>query len=239
MKLFRNISVLFAVTITFTVSAKEANEEAVLDIVKHQVQHTNWHTLSDNNEWGYTLETLLDNGNGKLQHRVQRFNPNLKAEKQWQLIEQDQNAPTKGMLHEYAQTHKSIRDEEPIVDTTNVEIVQLITLQLKENKGEFAVFSFKPNLPMFDEDINKVFDGHLFFNTQTRQIEKLVISIAKPFSPGLTINVEQFEMNIAVVKIGEQLHVSQIESHKSGTAFLFNSFDETSTRKLTEFVVKS
>ena len=92
---------------------------------------------------------------------------------------------------------------------------------------------------MFDEEVNEVFEGKLYFNKTTNYIEKLTIIASEAFSPGFSVEVEKYNMNIEVSKIEGKLHVTQIKSNKSGSAFIFSSFDEMSTRKLGSFVAKS
>ena len=104
--------------------------------------------------------------------------------------------------------------------------------------GDYAVFSFKPRLPMFDEEVNKVFNGKLYFNNDKNYIEKLTINASEEFSAGFSVNVEKYDMDIEVSKVEGKLHVTQIESKKSGSAFIFNSFDEISTRIFSHFVAK-
>jgi len=221
-----------------SVNTGTLNNEIIFNTVKQQVQFIQWHTLNDSDAWGFTIETLLDNGNGKLQQRVQRYDPNLELTKQWQLIEQDNKAPSKAIQHEYVKTQSSIRSEEHEINSENIEIVHLVTLAFEKDSGDYAIFSFKPRLPMFDDEMNKVFEGKLYFHKAKNYIEKLTIHASEAFSPGFSIEVEQYDMNIAVSKIGEQLHVTQIESNKSGSAFIFSSFDEVSTRNFSQFIGK-
>jgi len=243
MKSFKHIKIYsilaMCLTLGASASASGINSKIILKIVKQQVQSIHWHTLNDSNEWGFTIETQLDRGDGKLQQRIQRFDPNLELNQQWQLIEQDKKGPSKAVLHEYAKTQSSIRDEEHEVSSENVEIVHLVTLALETDSKDYAIFSFKPRLPMFDDEVNKVFDGKLYFNKTTNYIEKLTIRASESFSPGFSFEVEKYNLKIDVSKIGEQLHVTQLESHKSGSAFIFSSFDEISTRKLSRFVIKN
>jgi len=240
MKLFKSIKLYSALVICMTLSANAeiSNNEIILAEVKKQVQKIQWHTLNESDAWGFTIETQLDRGNGKLQQRIQRYNPNLELNKQWQLIEQSKEKPSKAILHEYAKTQESIRSSEPPVDLENIDIVYLVTLKFEKNVGDYAVFSFKPRLSMFDEEVNKVFDGKLYFNKSKNYIEKLNISASEAFSPGFSVEVEKYDMNIEVSKVEEELHVTQIESDKSGSAFIFSSFDEISTRKFSDFVTK-
>jgi hypothetical protein len=239
MILLKKIKLYFIVScLAFSANAQVSDDEVVLNTIKQQVQNIQWHTLNDSAAWGFTVETQLDTGNGKLQQRIQRYNPNLASNKQWQLIEESNEKPSKAMLHEYAKTQESIRTSEPYVDIENFEIVYLITLKFEKHSGDYAVFSFKPRLSMFDEEVNKVFEGKLYFNKTTNYIEKLTISASEAFSPGFSVEVEKYDMNIEVSKIEGKLHVTQIESNKSGSAFIFSSFDESSTRKLGSFVAK-
>jgi len=240
MKLFKSIKLYSALAICLTLSANAevSNNETILAEVKKQVQKIQWHTLNESDAWGFTIETQLDRGNGKLQQRIQRYDPNLELNKQWQLIEQSKEKPSKAILHEYAKTQESIRSSEPPVNSENVEIVYLVTLKFDKNVGDYAVFSFKPRLSMFDEEVNKVFDGKLYFNKTENYIEKLAISASEAFSPGFSVEVEQYDMNIEVSKVAGELHVTLIESNKSGSAFIFSSFDEISTRKISDFVTK-
>jgi len=240
MKLFKSIKLYSALAICLTLSANAeiSNNETILAEVKKQVQKIQWHTLNESDAWGFTIETQLDRGNGKLQQRIQRYDPNLELNKQWQLIEQGKKKPSKAILHEYAKTQESIRSSEPPVNSENVEIVYLVTLKFDKNVGDYAVFSFKPRLSMFDEEVKKVFDGKLYFNKTENYIEKLAISASEAFSPGFSVEVEQYDMNIEVSKVAGELHVTLIESNKSGSAFIFSSFDEISTRKISDFVTK-
>jgi hypothetical protein len=240
MILLKNIKLYFIVSCwVFNANAQVSDDEVILNTIKQQVQNIQWHTLNDSDEWGFTVETQLDTGNGKLQQRIQRYNPNLASNKQWQLIEESNENPSKAMLHEYAKTQESISSSEPLVNIENVEIVYLITLKFEKHSGDYTVFSFKPRLPMFDEEVNEVFEGKLYFNKTTNYIEKLTIIASEAFSPGFSVEVEKYNMNIEVSKIEGKLHVTQIESNKSGSAFIFSSFDEMSTRKLGSFVAKS
>jgi len=229
---------LWAICLVFTANAEASDNEALLKKIKDQVQLIQWHTLNDSDAWGFTIETQLNNGNGKLQQRIQRYDPNLALDQQWQLIEQSKTKPSKAVLHEYAETQASIHTSEPPVDTKNIEIVHLVTLMFEKNMGDYAVFSFKPRLPMFDEEVNKVFNGKLYFNNDKNYIEKLTINASEEFSAGFSVNVEKYDMDIEVSKVEGKLHVTQIESKKSGSAFIFNSFDEISTRIFSHFVAK-
>ncbi|MDU0113446.1 hypothetical protein RT723_10645 [Psychrosphaera aquimarina] len=237
MKLVNKISLLIilAIHMVFSANASISENESLLQTVKQQITATNWHTLNSSDEWGFTVESHLDNGNGKMQHRVQSYNPNLVATKQWQLIEQDQQKPTPAMLQEYASVQASISNSEPKVNIADMEIVHMVTLKLVENENGYAVYSFKPHLPMFDQEVNKVFDGQLFFNLKNSQIESLTITASEAFSPGFSISVENYEMKIMVSKLDEQLHVTEIVSEKSGTAFVFSSFNEKNIRKISLF----
>lgn len=240
MKLFKGIKLYSALAICLTLSAnaETSNNETILQDVKKQVQNIQWHTLNDSDAWGFTIETQLDNGNGKLQQRVQRYDPNLELNKQWQLIEQSKEKPSKAILHEYGKIQESIRSSEPPVNSENVDIVYLMTLKFEKSTGNYVVFSFKPRLSMFDEEVNEVFDGKLYFNKAKNYIEKLTISASEVFSPGFSVEVEKYDMDIEVSKIAGELHVTKIKSDKSGSAFIFSSFDEISTRKLSDFISK-
>ena len=240
MTLLNNIkqSFMVAIFLALNANAQVSNDGIILSEVKYQVQNIQWHTLNNSDAWGFTIETQLDNGNGKLQQRIQRYDPNLELHNQWQLIEQSKEKPSKAILHEYAKTQESMRNSAPPVNTDNVELVYLVTLAFEKDFEDYAVFSFKPRLPMFDDDVNKVFEGKLYFNKANNYIEKLTINASEPFSPGFSVEVEKYDMKIELSKIEENLHVTHIESNKSGSAFIFSSFDEMSTRKISHFVVK-
>ncbi|NQY35251.1 MAG: hypothetical protein HRT37_09845 [Alteromonadaceae bacterium] len=110
-KFQRIISTLFML-FTVTSFADQSTGNLVTGIVKQQVSVTHWHSLQDNEDWGYTLETLLINGNGKKQQRVQSYDPGKPLESQWQLLEQQYEKPTKSILHEYKKTRQAIESEE-------------------------------------------------------------------------------------------------------------------------------
>jgi len=210
--------------------------DSLFKTVKKQVKNIQWHTLNDSTAWGFTIETQLNNGNGKIQQRIQRYDPSLEINEQWQLTEQSQEKPSKAMLHEYAEVQRSIRNEDHEVKVNNIEVVHLVTLEFIEHANDYAIFSFKPRLPMFDSDVNRVFDGKLYFNKTNNHIEKLTISAFEAFSPAFSIEVESYDMNIKVSKINAQLHVTQIESKKVGTFFMFSAFNEINTKTLSRFV---
>ena len=86
-------------SISFKTSASEDAKNRELNVltnVKSQLQRIHWHTLHDDKNWIFTVETKLDNGNTgeKIQQTKQRFVPDMPPAQQWQLLESDFAMPT-------------------------------------------------------------------------------------------------------------------------------------------------
>ena len=200
--------------------------------VKAQLQQTYWHTLLDDNNWAYTVETQLDNGNTgrKIQQTKQRFDPSRPPLQQWQLLESDFAQPTPARLAQYKKTQQEIAEEAVQKIATNVEIVDFSTLTFIDQNDRQQRFAFIPRLPMFDDDINQLFKGVLIFDKQIQRIKTLTIEAQESFSPRLSFKLDSYLLNIDFDQRDGELHVVSINSEKSGSAFFFTRFNEKSSR---------
>lgn len=227
--------ILFTIVILFGCSAQLVTaDESSLVKIKQQVKAIQWHSIQDTGNWGYTIESRLDNG--KLQQRIQRYSPVRPAGKQWELLEQDNKKPSKTTLNEYAKIQVEIQSEDTPVDTKDIEIVPAITLKYLKTEGQYRIYSFKPYLPFFEEDVNKVFEGKLYFDVEQEQVKIIEIKASESFSPAFSIKVKEFSMSIDIDKAEQTLHVTKITSEKSGSVFLFGKFQEKSVKLFSDFV---
>ena len=227
----------FLACISEQVDATNNQAQSVLETVKAQLQQIAWHSLQDENDWAYTVETRLDNGNtgNKIQQTKQRFDPSLPLAKQWQLIESDYNEPTLARLADYQQTQLKLSQENPIEGAENVQFVDMATLEKLDENDKQHKFGFTPNLPMFDQEINQKFQGLLIFDGEKQQIVELIIEAQQSFSPRISFKLDSYRLQIRIENHEGVLHVKSIESEKQGSAFFFSSFDEKSTRLFSHF----
>ena len=205
--------------------AKNTNSLAH-ETVKQQITKIHWHSLKDRDDWGYTVKTLLINGSGKKQQTIQSYDPAKSLELQWTLIEQQYETPSKARLHEYAETHQSNSSDDIPEELKGVEIINISSIKFKDENETHYLFSFTPRLPMFDQEANENFEGELFFNKTSNRIEKLHLKARESFSPKLSFNLESYEMTIEIDDIEGELHITSIETDKSGTLLFFNHFKE-------------
>lgn len=228
--------IMLALFAFFSEQVNAANNQAqsVLDKVKAQLQQIAWHSLQDKNDWAYTVETRLDNGK-KIQQTKQRFDPSLPLVKQWQLIESDYDAPSPARLADYQQTQIKLSQEDPTESIDNVQLVDIATLEKLSSNDKQQKFGFTPNLPMFDKEVNQIFQGLLTFDVEKQQIVELVIEAQQSFSPRISFKLDSYRLQISIENHQGALHVKSIESEKQGSAFFFSSFDEKSTRLFSRF----
>lgn len=231
--------ILFTFLACFSEQTDATNNQAqaVLETVKAQLQKIAWHSLQDENDWAYTVETRLDNGNtgNKIQQTKQRFDSSLPIAKQWQLIESDYNEPTPARLADYQQTQLKLSQENPIEGAENVKIVDMATLEKLSQNDEQYRFGFTPKLPMFDQETNQKLQGLLIFDVKKQQIVELIIEAQQSFSPRISFKLDSYRLQIRIENHDGALHVQSIESEKQGSAFFFSSFDEKSTRLFSRF----
>lgn len=224
-------------THTFASERQQADYQPALAVVKKQLKEINWHSLNDSENWAYTVETRLDNGNTgpEIQQTKQRFDPSYPLSQQWQLLEAGFAKPTKARLEQHKMTMQEISKDNSPTPIGEVDIVDLSTLLPLDSNADQAQFSFNPRLMMFDEHINQLFEGILIFDNKKQHITYLHIKSKESFSPKLSFTVESYSLNIKIAKDNEELHVVNIQSEKSGSAFYFKNFDEKSVRSFSQF----
>lgn len=227
-----NLVISSCVMISFS-SSSEQGDQDIEQVVK-QLSSVVWHSIVDDNTWRYTLETQLDTGNGKIQQRIQTYNPTLPTEKKWQLIEHQYETPTPQMLHEYQNTMASILSDGEKVDTSDSQIVNLNTLKLDSLSSDFYEYTFTPVLPMFDKHDESNFLGRLFVNKKNGNLDYLTIFLNEPFKPSMAVSLNHYELKINFSSASEKIHVVKIESHKQGKLLYVSEFNETSIRIISD-----
>ncbi len=215
------------------VSAKDTLATHKFENINEQINDIAWHTLLDDQSWAYILETSLDKGDGKKQQRIQKFNPELPIQAQWQLLEHQYKSPSEQMLFEYAQTRASLANEENM--TAGSQIIDVSSLRFSSQNSSHEVYSFSPLLPMFDKEDARYFEGTLFVNKLNGQLDYLTISLADSFSPSFSVKLNRYDLKIDLVNENKVIHVSKIESHKVGKLLFVNEFNEKSTRLISNF----
>jgi len=226
---------LLVLSVSRVTSATAFVDSSIISKVKQQVSSIHWHSLSDRGDWGYTVATMLINGSGKKQQRIQSYDPSKPLASQWQLLEQEYQVPSKATLHEYSKSQQAIATEEIPEQSKGIEIIDKSTLKFSGEDALYYVFTFTPRLPMFKPKINQKFEGKLYFNKRKKNIEKLHLKATESFSVGLSMEIKNYEMNIVIKAIAGQLHVTHINSDKSGTLLFFNDFKEYSSRDFSNF----
>lgn len=215
------------------VSAKDTTATHKLHNIKEQVSGIVWHTLVDDQSWAYILETSLDKGDSKKQQRIQKFNPALPSQAQWQLLEHQYKPPSEQMLFEYAQTRASLANEENM--TAGSQIIDVSSLRFLSRSSSHEVYTFSPLLPMFDKEDARYFKGTLFVNKLNGQLDYLTISLADSFSPSFSVKLNRYDLKINLANENNVIHVSKIESHKTGRLVFVSEFNEKSTRLISDF----
>ena len=117
----------------------------------------------------------------------------------------------------------------------DIKIVDLSTLKFLDQNEQQKRFGFTPNLPMFDEEINQIFKGVLLFDTEKQRITNLLIEAKESFSPQVSFKVDSYLLSIDIDEREGHLHVVSLYSEKTGSAFFFTGFDETSSRVFSNF----
>lgn len=227
-------------SISFKTSASEDAKNRELNVltnVKSQLQRIHWHTLHDDKNWIFTVETKLDNGNTgeKIQQTKQRFDPDMPPAQQWQLLESDFAMPTPARLAQFKETQLQMAESSERHNIGDIKIVDLSTLKFLDQNEQQKRFGFTPNLPMFDEEINQIFKGVLLFDTEKQRITNLLIEAKESFSPQVSFKVDSYLLSIDIDEREGHLHVVSINSEKTGSAFFFTGFDETSSRVFSNF----
>lgn len=230
MKVINLIPLLFITLASAGVFAGSNNQE--LKIIKQQLANAHWHTIIDNKKWAYSVETLLDNGNGKVQQTKQSFDPNLQFENQWQLIEQDKQQPTPARLKLYEQAQQELIDEVIPKETQGTELVSLDSIKYKSSDSRFTYYEFLPNLPMFDKALNEVFIGEILFDEKSEQVFKLTIESKESFSPKVLFKIDKYRLEMTLKDINDELHLISTKSQKKGSALVFTKFSELSSREI-------
>lgn len=226
------LAVLLSSIFNITMAKGLTNNQHLTDVAK-QIERIAWHSLADDFSWGYELETTLDKGDNKKQQRIQKFNPSLPSDAQWRLIEHQHQAPSQQMLFEYAQTMAAIANEQSITD--EAKIIDINTLEYLKGTESQSVYTFLPMLPMFDTEDANNFQGHLFVNNKTGDLDYLTISLTNSFSPELSIKLHRYDLKILFLNEKSVIHVKKIESRKVGKLLFVSQFDEKSTRLFSNF----
>lgn len=216
--------------ISFLLAKQVSAKSIELSAIKQQLTSIQWHTLVTSNDWRFKVETILERPEKPTQQRIQTFNPMLEPTLQWQLLEQDKKQPTQAMLSEYAKIQQGLLEEKSTEPLHNSHIIAQQTLQFKREDDQFLYYAFNPDLPMFNDDINRVLVGELKVSKVKTAIESIEIYNSTDFSPSFSFNIKKFTLRVKFSEINGQFHVVELVSRKIGTAFFITDFNETSTR---------
>jgi hypothetical protein len=182
------------------------------------------------------VETFLVTANGKEQQRIQAFDPSKPYPKQWTLLQQQYLPPNKAMLHEYNSIQQSSNQEHIPEELKNIEIIDLESITLVQETDLEYIFSFTPQLPMFEAEVNENFHGRLFFNKDKQLIEMLHLKTNSSFSPKLALTIDSYELTIRITQFENVLHVTYIESDKSGSFLFLQEFHEINKKSFSNFL---
>jgi len=181
------------------------------------------------NRWAFT-ESKLEDG---LEY-VGRFDPRRPQGERWILLNVDGRAPSEEEIDDFLEDKEDeFQWDDDEFDGTEVDMVDLESLELVEETDDHWLFRFAPNADDADDDIAAEFleevTATLKIDRDGHYLQSIDLYNEKPIRPAFSVRISQFRVHLAfgpaadggpVVPLAENVMIS-------GRALLLVKFDES------------
>ncbi len=167
--------------------------------------------------------SYFSNTQTKSENFIEKYDPGKKVGDQWELISVNGKTPTKDRLKEYYKVKDNVNNEHSV----NLNTDNMNSFVLFNETAEFLTYSFKLNESKKNK-MAKHLKCKLDINKNNKCISKIKMYIEKPFSPMLSVKINNFKMEMIFQQMtdtGANL-IKNIKTIVKGKAFLIKEIDE-------------
>lgn len=182
-------------------------------------------------EWTVQI-SRYENEEGDITSSVEHFTPNEDKNKQWTLIEINDQSPTPKQLKKFAKEKQKQAKDKADGKSYSIDFRTLIkqdTLKLLAEDDTTAEVGFQVHMEKLGDDAIGKLGGILYYNKQEQYIRDISISNNSEFSPMFSASISHIELNFNFIKLKENVLPKQIGMKMKGTFAYFTEIDEVST----------
>ncbi|NQZ03973.1 hypothetical protein [Idiomarina sp.] len=160
----------------------------------------------------------------------------------WQLISENQQAPSKERLEEYRQmrvTEAKARAQEEGPSQSLADLIIIDSLEFigesVENGQSVWQFSFKPKLDDFSEFADEI-EARITYLPKTDLLQRIALKNKNEFSPATSVTVEDFSMEIEFRRFADAYTVPvSMKQNAQGSYLFFKDFHDQTSRTYSDY----
>lgn len=191
-------------------------------------------------KWAYQVNRF-ENEEGDITSSIERFSPNIKLNKQWQLIKINGEVPTARQQKKFIKD--KIKQANKKAEGANYsmkldEMINQDTLQFVFDNGSQIKASFKVYLSQLGDDAQGKLQGTLIYNKQFEFIEEISIVNNADFSPVFSANISELALTFNFIHKDGAILPQQNKLQMKGRFAFFTKIDEISTDSYSNYEFK-
>ncbi|WP_131382163.1 hypothetical protein [Idiomarina baltica] len=160
----------------------------------------------------------------------------------WQLVSENQQAPSKERLEEYRQmrvTEAKARAQEEGPSQSLADLIIIDSLEFigesVENGQSVWQFSFKPKLDDFSEFADEI-EARITYLPKTDLLQRIALKNKNEFSPATSVTVEDFSMEIEFQRFADAYTVPvSMKQNAQGSYLFFKDFHDQTSRTYSDY----
>lgn len=193
---------------------------------------------SDRKNWSFTVHRM-ENEEGNITSRIERYKPNPDKSKQWTLIRSNNQQPTPKQQAEFvksrAEIEKSKQDGDNNLAFNLRDLINQESLILQNETDTHHQLNFDVHIEKLGEDAKGKLDGVLTYNKQLKFIDSIEITNNSDFSPMFSADISSFKITMKFHKLADSILPLENTMDMKGTFAFFTEIDETSIDTFSDF----
>lgn len=185
-------------------------------------------------QWAYTRETRDEIGN-----YVERFDPGMPRDQQWQLLLFEGETPQKKHFKRYRREYDELFERDSPTDIDLRELIDPATVSLSRETAEMLEFSFQPvaNDPD-DLIVVENLRGIVQVDKHTNEVTRVTIESSGKFSPEAMVTITSMSMSLTFEAIndGGPRFIAATTSNTEGRFMGLKKFSEKEEVWFREFI---
>lgn len=191
---------------------------------------------SSSGQWSYVRETRDDDG-----HYVERYDPALPRDEQWQLLLLDGQKPTAKQIKRYRREYDELFERDDPLDVDLSGLIDPATVRLDSETEDALVYAFQPSAD--SEDDKKIVEqllGHVTIDQNDNAVLLVEIESKHAFSPVAMVKIFSMSMSLKIDAMNDgMLHAVSVARSKTEGRFMgIKKFSENEQTEFRDFVAR-
>lgn len=187
-------------------------------------------------DWSYRI-SRYENEEGDISSSIELFDPTAEPDKQWTLLQIDNQDPTAKQIRKFARNklEQAEDGDQQSISVKLRDIIQIESLQLLSEDHKELTARFDVHLSQLGEETSEKLKGSLIFSKNQKFIEAIEITNTEPFSPVFSADINEFRLTFRFIKIDDAILPDQQALAMKGTFAFFTRIDEVSTDRFSDY----